>query len=73
MKKEIVICDHCKRQLNQGERYVTRSTSSSTYDTRVEDVCMGCVYPNITTTTITAVGIDPLFIKAANEEFWNIL
>ena len=62
MKKEIVICDKCKRQLNDGERYVTRCISSSTYDTRVEDVCMGCVYPNIATTTTTAVGA-----------FWSIL
>ena len=62
MKKEIVICDKCKRQLNEDERYVTRCISSSTYDTRVEDVCMGCVYPNIATTTTTAVGA-----------FWSIL
>lgn len=69
MKKEIVICDHCKRQLNEYERYVTRCVSSSTYDTRVEDVCMGCVYPN----TSTTCGMDNRFSKAINEEFWNIL
>lgn len=50
MKKEITICDNCKRQLNEGEQFVTRCISSSTYDTRVEDVCMGCVYPSTTTT-----------------------
>lgn len=57
MKKEIVICDSCKRQLNEGERYVTRCLSSSTDDTRVEDVCMRCVNsPGQTLQTTTTYG-----------------
>ena len=59
MKKEIVICDNCKRQLNEGEQSVTRCISSSTYDTSVEDVCMGCVYihtDNYTTISCGDVG-----------------
>lgn len=71
MKKEAIICDNCKRQLNEGEQYVTRCISSSTYDTRTEDVCMGCVYLNISTSATYA--IDPKFSRVIQEGFWNIL
>ena len=68
MKEEVVICDRCKRQLNEGEQHVTRYMSSSTYDTSVEDVCMGCVY--IHTDNHTTV-LDGDIRKIHSQVYWG--
>ena len=67
VKKEIIICDKCKREIHKDEKYTQRPKDlHSSRMSDMEDICRDCVYP---TTDI----YKPLFWKAANEKFWNIL
>lgn len=70
MKKEIIVCDKCGREINKGEQYV------QLHSNKVQDICRDCAYSMIGNKTYVANTGDkykPLFWKAANEEFWNIL
>lgn len=76
MKKEVTICDKCKRQINEGEQYVTWCIVTSTYDTRTEDVCMSCAFPSNSIIAFydnyVATGgvvIEPKFRQIINKEF----
>lgn len=49
MKKEIIVCDKCGREIPKG-KVITRSISTSTTDMRTEDVCRECAYQSSSTT-----------------------
>ncbi|OHB71281.1 MAG: hypothetical protein A2W23_00115 [Planctomycetes bacterium RBG_16_43_13] len=67
MKKEIIICDKCGREIRKGDKYTQRPKDlHSSRISDIEDICRDCAYPTIDK-------YKPLFWKAANEEFWNIL
>lgn len=69
MKKEIMVCDICDRERRADEYYIQRPTANN--PSGMEDICLTCcrIYP----TTVATDEYRPLFWKAANREFWNIL
>ena len=49
MKKEIIICDKCKREIPEGEKYVNRIKTMNHTGAGVvyEDLCRDCTYQKI--------------------------
>ncbi len=48
MKKEIIICDRCGREIHKGKNYIQRPKdlfSNKVSDT--EDICFDCAYRRI--------------------------
>ena len=48
MKKEIIICDKCGREIPKGEKYVQRPTYlHSNQGSGLEDICRDCAMQKI--------------------------
>ena len=73
MKKEIIVCDKCGREIHKGEKYTQRPKDlHSNRVSDIEDICRDCDY---TRTDNYFIGDQVLteFIAVVNKKFWNIL
>ena len=48
MKKEIIVCDKCGREIHKGEKYTQRPKDlHSSRVSDIEDICRDCTYQKI--------------------------
>jgi len=48
MKKEIIVCDKCGREIHKGEKYTQRPKDlHSNMVSDIEDICRDCTYQKI--------------------------
>ncbi len=56
MRKEVIICDRCKRQLSENEKHITipKNSSSPGYQ-ETEDICKNCQYLGLTSNNVWVI------------------